>query len=103
MANSTELLFERPENVTSMADFLLRHPNSTYFDGGLGLVLMGTIFLITFGSLTNRGNEEAFGGAAFVTFIATTLLAVLGIIGVYGWSVAFILLASAVVLNSRGP
>lgn len=102
MGNNTTLLFERPSNVTSMADFLLQHQNNTYYSGSLGLIIMGVVFTITFGSLSGRGGQEAFGAASFVTFITASLLAVLGVVGVYGWAVAFVLLASAIVLNRGG-
>jgi len=100
--NTTALLYEHP-NGTSVSGFLLDYPNTVLLDGTLGYFILGTVFVLTMVTgMRTSDTVNAYRAASFTSFISASLLAALGVIGVYLWSLTVIMLLTAFAIGGRG-
>jgi len=79
MANTSNLYFNHTTDVSGPVDFFFQTPNQ--LTGGIyGLILVTTIFAISFLSMQRFGVSNAATASGFITFIVSVIFAVFGIV-----------------------
>ena len=95
---SKDLLFSRPEEVTSVTGFFFDYIGT--LTGGLWPIAITFVsFSIIYLSLNEYNPRKAYGAASFVTFVVVTLLVAIGAFQSNALIIAILMVVLAVVIN----
>lgn len=101
--SSNNLAFNHTTDVSGPVEFFFQVPNR--LTGGVyGIVLLGSIFAISFISMQRFGMERSFTASSFITFLSAVMFAAFGIVSspvVVGTAV--MLLVGIMIGTNGGP
>lgn len=96
--NTTALLYNHPENRTTMADFLIGYPNDV--SGGLFVIFtLAAMFIATLVFLMGWGFNRAFAAASGMTWTVSVILLAMGYVDTTVIGITTLLVAVAIILN----
>ena len=73
--------FEYPDtNNRTVIDFMQYNNNAA--EGGFGMIMLLSIFAVSFFSLKTYTSERAFGASMFITTMASYFLVILGMVSI---------------------
>jgi len=98
MANETELLFERPENISSPSNFFIDYLGQIT-DGVWPIAITFMTFSIIYFNLTDFNPVKAYGAASFVSLVVVILLVALGAFESSALIIAILMVVIAVIIN----
>jgi len=95
---TTDLLFERPENIETPTKFLIEYIG-TLTNGVWPIAITFIAFSVVYLSLNDYNPKKAFGAASFTQFIVVTLLVGMGAFQSQALVISIVLVVIGVVIN----